>query len=42
MRAEASGVCDIQIRSAVGFLKKAHHIQMADKTYRSVFFEFNS
>ena len=42
MGAETSGVCYIQLRSAVGFLEKAHHIQMTDKTYRSVFFEFNS
>ena len=42
MGAEASGIGYVQFCSAVGFLEKTHYIQMADKTYRSVFFEFNS
>ena len=42
MWAEASGISYVQFCSAVGFLEKTHYIQMADKTYRSVFFEFNS
>ena len=42
MRAEASGIGYVQLRSAVGFLEEAHYIQMANETYRSVFSEFDS
>ena len=42
MRAEAPGISNIQLRSAVGFLEKAHHIQMSDKTNGTIFSKLDS